>query len=139
MRLHLQEQVALYGDQNLVNLVNHKGYEQPIKEAYEKYVAQVCIYDPVLFMWSWQLFQVNLPKVKYEYFDFHNECKYMRWERISALIDKIQEDLVHQGSVADQLRSQADLQLRFQVLPSGYESNKSCSYATRNRANQLYG
>jgi hypothetical protein len=52
MRLHLQEQVALYGGQNLVSLVNHNGYEQPIKEAYEKYVAQVCIYGPGLFMWS---------------------------------------------------------------------------------------
>lgn len=43
MRAHLQEQVSLYGEQTLVNLVNHKGYEQPVKEAYEKYVAQVSI------------------------------------------------------------------------------------------------
>jgi hypothetical protein len=41
MRLHLEEQISLYGKQSLVNLVNHKGYEQPVKEAYEKYVAQV--------------------------------------------------------------------------------------------------
>lgn len=41
MRLHLQEQISLYGEQSLVNLVNHKGYEQPVKEAYEKHVAQV--------------------------------------------------------------------------------------------------
>lgn len=41
MRLHLHEQVTLYGEQSLVNLVNQKGYEQPIKEAFEKYVAQV--------------------------------------------------------------------------------------------------
>ena len=41
MRMHLQEQVSLYGEQTLVNLVNHKGHEQPVKEAYEKYIAQV--------------------------------------------------------------------------------------------------
>ena len=41
MRKHLQEQVNLYGEQNLVNMVNHKGYEKPIKEAYEKYFEQV--------------------------------------------------------------------------------------------------
>lgn len=41
MRVHLQEQISLYGEQTLVSLVNHKGYEQPVKEAYEKYVAQV--------------------------------------------------------------------------------------------------
>lgn len=109
MRLHLQEQVALYGEQNLVSLVNHKGYEQPIKDAYEKYVAQVCAYDLNIFMQSWRLFQVNLHKVKYDYFDFHNECKHMRWERISVLIDKIKEDLLQQGSVVDQLISRASL------------------------------
>lgn len=43
MRLHFQEQNLLYGEQKLVNLLNHKGYEQPVKEAYEKYVAQVCL------------------------------------------------------------------------------------------------
>jgi hypothetical protein len=37
--------------------------------------------------------------VKYEYFDFHTECKHMRWDRISVLVDKIQQDLIHQGSV----------------------------------------
>jgi hypothetical protein len=41
MRLHLQEQISLYGAQSLVSLVNQKGYEQPVKEAYEKYVAKV--------------------------------------------------------------------------------------------------
>lgn len=42
MRRHLQEQVQMYGEQALVNLVNQKGHEKPIKEAYERYVAEVC-------------------------------------------------------------------------------------------------
>jgi len=42
MRMHLQEQVSLYGEQYLVNLVNQKGYEQPVKEAYERTISQVC-------------------------------------------------------------------------------------------------
>jgi hypothetical protein len=41
MRRHLQEQVSIYGEQALVNLVNRKGHEQPVKEAYERYVQQV--------------------------------------------------------------------------------------------------
>ncbi len=41
MRSHLQEQVDTYGEQALVNLVNHKGYEKPVKEAYEHHVAEV--------------------------------------------------------------------------------------------------
>lgn len=42
MHKHLQEQVSIYGEQALVNLVNQKGYERPMKEAYERYFAQVC-------------------------------------------------------------------------------------------------
>ena len=41
MRKHLQELVSIYGDQALVNLVNQKGYEQPIKDAYERFLAEV--------------------------------------------------------------------------------------------------
>jgi len=41
MRKHLQELVSVYGDQALVNLVNQKGYEQPIKDAYERYITEV--------------------------------------------------------------------------------------------------
>ncbi|KIK96513.1 hypothetical protein PAXRUDRAFT_825876 [Paxillus rubicundulus Ve08.2h10] len=80
MRLHLQEQVSTYGEQSLINLVNQKGYEQPVKDAYER-----------------TLNQIELPDVKYQYFDFHNECKHMRWDRINILIEKMHEDLVRQG------------------------------------------
>ncbi|KAJ6627294.1 SacI homology domain-containing protein [Mycena sp. CBHHK59/15] len=80
MRRHLQEQVATYGEQSLVNLVNQKGHEQPLKEVYERYVAQL-----------------NLSNVRYQYFDFHNECKHMRWDRISVLIDELEVDLKRQG------------------------------------------
>lgn len=38
---HLTDLVKIYGEQTLVNLVNHNGYEQPVKEAYEKYFSQV--------------------------------------------------------------------------------------------------
>ncbi|TFK41302.1 inositol/phosphatidylinositol phosphatase [Crucibulum laeve] len=80
MQKHLTEQVELYGEQALVNLVNQKGHEQPVKEAYERYVAQI-----------------NVPKTRYEYFDFHNECRKMRWDRISVLIDRMQEDIDRHG------------------------------------------
>lgn len=41
MRAHLQEQVRIYGATQLVNLVNQKGHEKPVKEAYERNVKQV--------------------------------------------------------------------------------------------------
>ena len=42
-------------------------------------------------------FQANMPKAKYEYFDFHSECKNMRWDRISVLLAKLEEDLLRRG------------------------------------------
>ena len=79
MKKHLLEQTSSYGPQILVNLVNSKGYEKPVKDAYERHVGQL-----------------NLPDVHYEYFDFHKECSKMRWDRISLLFDKIQDNLVKQ-------------------------------------------
>ena len=43
--------------------------------------------------------QLDLPDVKYEYFDFHGECKNMRWDCISVLLDRMKEDLDDYGSV----------------------------------------
>ncbi|KIP01492.1 hypothetical protein PHLGIDRAFT_113019 [Phlebiopsis gigantea 11061_1 CR5-6] len=77
---HFDEQVSEYGQESLVSLVNHKGYEKPVKEAYEHTMAEL-----------------NLPKVRYQYFDFHSECKNMRWDRISVLLDQMEEDLKQQG------------------------------------------
>jgi hypothetical protein len=39
-RRHLQEQVQLYGDTSLVNLVDQKGRERFVKEAYERIFAE---------------------------------------------------------------------------------------------------
>ncbi|KAI0095261.1 SacI homology domain-containing protein [Irpex rosettiformis] len=79
-RKHFEEQLQIYGDTSLVSLVNHKGHEKPVKEAYEQGVVQL-----------------NYPNIHYQYFDFHNECKHMRWDRISVLVDQLEEDLIKQG------------------------------------------
>ncbi|EKM83477.1 hypothetical protein AGABI1DRAFT_110130 [Agaricus bisporus var. burnettii JB137-S8] len=80
MQLHLQEQIEIYGEQALVNLVNQKGHEKPVKDAYERYIAKL-----------------SMPGVRYEYFDFHNECRKMRWDRISVLVEKMKDDLERHG------------------------------------------
>ena len=41
MRTHFTALNKLYGAQTLVNLVNQKGYEKPVKDAYERYVDEV--------------------------------------------------------------------------------------------------
>ncbi|PPQ66105.1 hypothetical protein CVT26_010906 [Gymnopilus dilepis] len=80
MHTHLTELKKIYGHQSLVNLVNMKGHEKPVKEAYERYVAEL-----------------DLPDVNYQYFDFHGECKNMRWDRISVLIDRLKDELDRYG------------------------------------------
>lgn len=99
MKFHLLEQVSKYGDQVLVNLINQKGYERPVKDAYERYVSQVgdLFSSPTLSLLI--LPKLNLPNVRYQYFDFHHECRNMRWDRISVLIDKIRDELDNQGCV----------------------------------------
>ncbi len=69
-QLHFHEQNDLYGDVFLVNLVNQSGYEQPVKEAYERLVAKL-----------------NNPRVHYQYYDFHHECKGMKFERVLGLVE----------------------------------------------------
>lgn len=41
MYTHLSELKKIYGQQSLVNLVNMKGHEKPIKEAYERHIVEV--------------------------------------------------------------------------------------------------
>lgn len=74
---HFQEQVDLYNDNYLVNLVNLSGYEQPVKIAYERAIQT--------------LPDLLAAHVKYFYFDFHNECRNMHWERVCVLIEHLSE------------------------------------------------
>ncbi|CAJ0825622.1 10536_t:CDS:2, partial [Entrophospora sp. SA101] len=40
---------------------------------------------------------LNNPRIKYYHFDFHHECRNMRWDRIQLLIESMEEDLLQQG------------------------------------------
>ncbi|KAK9446669.1 SacI homology domain-containing protein [Limtongia smithiae] len=71
-RLHFNQQKMIYGANYCVNLVNQKGHEQPVKSAYESAIKLL-----------------NDPEVVYIYFDFHHECKGMKWHRVQLLIDKL--------------------------------------------------
>lgn len=71
---HFEEQKKLYGQNYLVNLVNQGGHELPVKEAYESTVHAL-----------------NDPMLHYIYFDFHHECRKMRWFRVKLLIDHLKD------------------------------------------------
>jgi phosphatidylinositol 4-phosphatase len=77
---HFDTQVAFYGDQYVVNLVNSSGYELPVKLAFEKAIDAL-----------------GNSRVHYTYFDFHRECRGLRFDRVQILIDKLDPDLTNQG------------------------------------------
>ncbi|KAG4433032.1 hypothetical protein IFR05_011493 [Cadophora sp. M221] len=106
-RLHFEEQIRLYGDNFLVNLVNQKGREQRVKEAYEQMVkllisapAERTQQDEV----SDEKFHVVEPsgrrsemdRLNYVYFDFHNETKGLQWHRAQLLLDRLHDSLEKQ-------------------------------------------
>ncbi|KAJ3054407.1 Phosphatidylinositide phosphatase SAC1 [Rhizophlyctis rosea] len=79
-RKHFDDQIGRYGNQVVVNLINTKGYELPVGQEFAR-----------------QIKNLNDSRIHYVHFDFHKECKNMRWDRISVLIDQIQDDLDAQG------------------------------------------
>ncbi|ODO05787.1 hypothetical protein I350_04848 [Cryptococcus amylolentus CBS 6273] len=78
LKAHLDDMIGTYNHTYLVNLVNQKGHEQPVKEAFERYMSLLSSSDPVI-----------REKAHYVYFDFHHECKGLRFDRISLLIDRL--------------------------------------------------
>ncbi len=78
--------IKIYQRVTLVNLVNHKGHELPVKEAFEHGMTNVSASDPVI-----------AAGAQYVYFDFHTECKKMRFDRISILIDRLAPSLQGMG------------------------------------------
>lgn len=72
--LHFRKQVQIYGDNYLVNLVNQKGYEKAVKDAYERAVQRL-----------------DNPNVHYTYYDFHHECKGMKFEKVWNLVEKLEK------------------------------------------------
>jgi len=71
---HFQEQVELYGQQVVVNLVDQKGAEGRLEARLRAEIAQA-----------------KEPNVFYEPFDFHAECSKMRWDRLSILMDRLSQ------------------------------------------------
>lgn len=77
---HLESTMAIYGKQVLVNLVDQNGSEGILEKTFKDTVKNL-----------------NIPSVKYEPFDFHSECRKMRWDRLSILMDRIAPDLEENG------------------------------------------
>ena len=103
-RKHFDEQIRIYGENYLVNLVNQKGREERVKKAYEQMVRilvsspnetsesdrfsnekTTTIFPPVQ--------RQRMDRLHYIYFDFHNETKGLRWHRALLLLDQLSDGL----------------------------------------------
>uniref|UniRef100_A0A0K8TMQ9 Phosphatidylinositol-3-phosphatase SAC1 n=1 Tax=Tabanus bromius TaxID=304241 RepID=A0A0K8TMQ9_TABBR len=69
---HFDAQLCQYGRQVLINLIDHRGAEDVLEKAYSNIITQL-----------------NNSSVRYEAFDFHSECRKMRWDRLNILIDRL--------------------------------------------------
>jgi hypothetical protein len=77
---HLAETNAEYKKQYFVNLIDKKGSQQRIGDKMTHIVTQL-----------------NDPNIEYVWFDFHGECKKMKWENLSKLVAIVKEKMVSYG------------------------------------------
>lgn len=88
-QLHFDEQINIYGDNYLINLVNSKGREQNVKESYEN-VCQMLAPNS-------GSGQREFDRVHYVYFDFHTETKGMKMHKAYNLVDRLAHQLEAQS------------------------------------------
>lgn len=122
---HFDEQIRLYGDNYLVNLVNQRGREDRVKEAYEQLVRTLVsgpnestqadyVTDEKIHVVEASQSNQEYDRLHYVYFDFHNETKGLRWHRAQLLLDQLKNGLV-QGQYFRGLDMPGDAQGRLEV------------------------
>ncbi|KAJ5895209.1 hypothetical protein N7495_006900 [Penicillium taxi] len=107
-RKHFAEQIRLYGENYLVNLVNQKGREERVKKAYEQMVRTLISSSnettesdtkspEKLHSLEPGLKRKEMDRLHYVYFDFHNETKGLKWHRAELLLGRLNDGLAQGG------------------------------------------
>ncbi|KAK1965185.1 hypothetical protein LY78DRAFT_658563 [Colletotrichum sublineola] len=107
-KAHFEEQIRIYGDNYLINLVNQKGREQRVKASYEQMVEKLVsspkertegdrITDEKFTVIQPEKRAVEFDRLHYVYFDYHHETKGMKMHRAYALVEKLRDALDAQG------------------------------------------
>jgi phosphatidylinositol 4-phosphatase len=102
-RKHFSEQIRIYGENYLVNLVNQRGREERVKKAYEQMV-RILVSAPEESVESDRRTKEKIHDIEpsgsekmdrlhYVYFDFHNETKGLKWHRAELLLDELIDGL----------------------------------------------
>ncbi|KAK1752579.1 phosphoinositide phosphatase SAC1 [Echria macrotheca] len=106
-KAHFDEQIRIYGDNYLVNLVNQKGREMRVKQAYEQMVDMLVSSpkesreadqrtDEKFHVIEPGQKQSEFDRLHYIYFDFHSETKGLQMHRAQLLIDRMRDALIAQ-------------------------------------------
>ena len=104
-RKHFDEQIRLYGEIYLVNLVNQKGREEKVKKAYEQMVRTLVsspqeisesdsFSNEKITSISARDHRRTMDRMHYNYYDIHNETKGLRWHRAQLLLDQLSDGLI---------------------------------------------
>jgi hypothetical protein len=103
-RKHFDEQIRIYGENYLVNLVNQRGREERVKKAYEQMV-RILVNSPEESVEADRRTDEKfrdieareksqrMDRLHYVYFDFHNETKGLKWHRAELLLDELMDGL----------------------------------------------
>ena len=124
-RRHFDEQISIYGDNFLVNLVNQKGREERVKEAYEQMIRMLVSApnerarsdystDEKIHVLEATQQKSQYDRLHYVYFDFHNETKGLKWHRAQILLDQLRDNL-ERGKYFRGIQMPADDQGRVDV------------------------
>ncbi|KAI1392896.1 putative SAC1 protein [Hypoxylon trugodes] len=104
---HFDEQIRIYGDNYLVNLVNQGGREKRMKEAYEQMVQKLVsapsekvkgdiITDEKFHVIEPSSSKQEFDRLHYVYFDYHHETKGMQMHKAMALVEQLHDALIAQ-------------------------------------------
>lgn len=75
-----------YNKQYFVNLIDKKGSQKRIGDKFTELVTKM-----------------NDSNINYTWFDFHGECKKMKWENLSKLVAIVQQEFLQYGHTMAQM------------------------------------
>ena len=90
--LHFKNTKPLYQQQYLVNLIDKKGSQKRIGDQFTRVYQELKDTD-----------------LKYVWFDFHGECKKMKWENLSKLVTIVKDELNNYGNFVAKVNHGFDL------------------------------
>ena len=95
-QIHFSKTKQDYGQQYLVNLIDKKGSQKRIGDQFTRVFNEL-----------------NDKDLSYVWFDFHGECKKMKWENLSKLIDIVKDELTNYSSFEATLQVGFEFRSRF--------------------------